>query len=49
VREHSPEKFNRGSMMEKFAVKALRGDFAGIDQQRDPNQRARAAWQAANA
>jgi hypothetical protein len=34
---------------EKFAVKALRGDFAGIDQQRDPNQRARAAWQAANA
>jgi hypothetical protein len=34
---------------EKFAVKALRGDFGGIDQQSDPNQRARAAWQAANA
>jgi hypothetical protein len=33
---------------EKFAVKALRGDFDGIDQQRDPNQRARAAWQAAS-
>ena len=34
---------------EKFAVKALRGDFAGIDSQADPNQRARAAWRAANA
>ncbi len=34
---------------EKFAVKALRGDFAGIDTQADPNQRARAAWRAANA
>ena len=33
---------------EKFAVKALRGDFTGIDGQADPNQRARAAWQAAN-
>src|SRR2546423_3628350 len=34
---------------EKFAVKALRGDFAGVDSQADPNQRARAAWRAANA
>jgi hypothetical protein len=34
---------------EKFAIKALRGDFAGIDGQSDPNQRARAAWKAANA
>ena len=34
---------------EKFAVKALRGDFAGIDSEADPNQRARAAWRAANA
>ncbi len=34
---------------EKFAVKALRGDFAGIDTQADLNQRARAAWRAANA
>lgn len=34
---------------ERFAVKALRGDFGGIDQQGDPNQRARAAWHAANA
>jgi hypothetical protein len=34
---------------EKFAIKALRGDFAGIDNQSDPNQRARAAWKAANA
>src|SRR4051812_31966833 len=34
---------------EKFAVKALRGDFAGVDPQADPNQRARAAWRAANA
>lgn len=34
---------------EKFAIKALRGDFAGIDSQADPNQRAGAAWRAANA
>ena len=34
---------------EKFAVKALRGDFAGLDPQSDPHQRARAAWHAANA
>ena len=34
---------------EKFAVKALRGDFAGVDAESDPNQRARAAWRAANA
>jgi hypothetical protein len=34
---------------EKFAIKALRGDFAEIDGQSDPNQRARTAWQAANA
>jgi hypothetical protein len=34
---------------EKFAIKALRGDFAGIDGQADPNQRARAAWKAASA
>ena len=34
---------------EKSAIKALRGDFAGIDQQSDPNQRARTAWRAANA
>ena len=34
---------------EKFAVKALRGDFAGIDPRSDPNERARAAWRAANA
>lgn len=33
---------------EKFAVKALRGDFADLDAERDPNQRARAAWHAAN-
>jgi hypothetical protein len=30
-------------------VKALRGDFAEVDAQEDPNDRARAAWQAANA
>jgi hypothetical protein len=35
--------------IEEFAVKALRGDFAGVDAERDPNQRARAAWRAANA
>ena len=34
---------------EKFAIKALRGDFAGLDGQADPNQRARAAWKAVNA
>ena len=34
---------------EKFALKALRGDFERVDGQADPSQRARAAWQAANA
>jgi hypothetical protein len=34
---------------EKFAMKALRGDFAALAEKDDPNQRARAAWQAANA
>lgn len=34
---------------EKVAVKALRGDFASIDGQSDPSQRAREAWRAANA
>src|SRR3954465_4074668 len=34
---------------EKFAVKALRDDFSGVDAEADPNERARAAWQAANA
>ena len=34
---------------EKFAVKALRGDFAGINAEAEPNERARAAWRAANA
>ena len=34
---------------EKFAVKALRGDFAGVDTETDPNDRARVAWRAANA
>jgi hypothetical protein len=34
---------------EKFAIKALREDFAGIETESDPNQRARAAWRAANA
>lgn len=34
---------------EKLAVKALRGDFAGIETRDDPNDRARAAWRAANA
>jgi hypothetical protein len=33
---------------EKFAVKALRGDFAGVEASPDPNRRARAAWSAAN-
>src|SRR3954468_23398536 len=34
---------------EKFAVKALRGDFAGVEGRDDPTERARAAWQAVNA
>jgi hypothetical protein len=34
---------------EKFAVKALRGDFSGVEASADPNQRARAAWSAARA
>src|SRR3954471_21125969 len=34
---------------EKNAVKALRGDFSGVDTQDDPTQRARAAWRAVNA
>lgn len=34
---------------EKFAVKALRGDFAEVDSETEPNERARAAWRAANA
>ncbi len=34
---------------EKFAVKALRGDFANVNAESDPNERARAAWRAANA
>lgn len=34
---------------EKFAVKALRGDFAGVETLEDPNDRARAAWRAVRA
>jgi hypothetical protein len=34
---------------EKFAVKALRGDFNGVESNPDPNHRARAAWRAAKA
>jgi hypothetical protein len=34
---------------EKVAVKALRGDFASVDGQSDPSQRAQNAWRAANA
>jgi hypothetical protein len=34
---------------EKFAVKALRGDFAGVDSKEDPTERARAAWRAVKA
>jgi hypothetical protein len=34
---------------EKFAVKALRGDFAGVEAEDDPTKRARAAWRAVNA
>jgi hypothetical protein len=33
---------------EKFALKALRGDFAGIEKNGDPRKTAQAAWQAAN-
>ncbi|MFL6513563.1 MAG: hypothetical protein ACJ8M1_00905 [Chthoniobacterales bacterium] len=34
---------------EKFALKALRGDFAAVERNGDPQQAAQAAWQAANA
>ena len=34
---------------EKFAVKALRGDFAQVERNGDPQKSAHAAWQAANA
>jgi hypothetical protein len=34
---------------EKAAVKALRGDFARVDGESDPSERAREAWRAANA
>jgi hypothetical protein len=34
---------------EKFAMKALRGDFGGLEGSTDPNQRARAAWSATKA
>ena len=34
---------------EKFAVKALRGDFAGVETKDDPTERARSAWRAVNA
>jgi hypothetical protein len=34
---------------EKFAVKALRGDFSGLENHADPSDRARAAWKGANA
>jgi len=34
---------------EKIAIKALRGDFAQVDDKSDPYQRSREAWQAANA
>jgi hypothetical protein len=34
---------------EKAAVKALRGDFASVQNSGDPNQSAREAWRAANA
>jgi hypothetical protein len=34
---------------EKFAVKALRGDFSDVETQDDPNERARVAWRAVNA
>jgi hypothetical protein len=35
--------------MEKFAVKALRGDFADVDTKEDPTERARSAWRAVKA
>ncbi len=34
---------------EKFALKALRGDFSAVQHNADPLDRARAAWDAANA
>lgn len=34
---------------EKFALKTLRGDFAPVQEQSDPLERARAAWDAAHA
>ena len=34
---------------EKFALKALRGDFAQLERNGDPKKAAHAAWQAANA
>ena len=33
---------------EKFALKALRGDFAHVERNGDPKKAAQAAWQAAN-
>ena len=34
---------------EKFALKALRGDFSQVEKNGDPQKSAHAAWQAANA
>jgi hypothetical protein len=34
---------------EKFALKALRGDFSAVERNGDPQKAAQAAWQAANA
>jgi hypothetical protein len=34
--------------VEKYALKALRGDFAGVKDNGDPTSSGRAAWQAAN-
>ena len=34
---------------EKYALKALRGDFANVERNGDPNADARAAWRAASA
>jgi hypothetical protein len=34
---------------EKFALKALRGDFSDVERNGDPQNTAQAAWQAANA
>ena len=34
---------------EKFALKALRGDFVEVEKNGDPQKAAQAAWQAANA